>query len=426
MKFNRKKILFVIFLLAVLARFSMPYIRETYYFHSPFIRYGNDFVGSVVSDSIGYNDLARSLMRGNGFAFNLQERDKAGENFDLRTNLDIFKENGLYWHKAVPPVYPLFLATVYFLFGINTLAYFIPQTLLGALTCCLIYLIAEELFNNKVAIMSGLMLAFYPDLVFWTYMIRTETLFIFLLVFVFWLLLKKGVEQNYLYAVVIGIVIGLACLTRITIFYFIPIIVVWKYLSYRENRPRVFLWLLILLISLSATLLPWAVRNYILFNHFTVITDEAGTIFLDYPNHPFSPDTASSDFKNKSYLQLLINFIWNNPGEFIVKTINRFFKYLSPFTPPMRGLAKVYKGVSWLFVMPASFIGLILSAKKYWKTASLLILFVLYYILLHSVTFVDDGLVYRYPIQPFLCIFAACGYWWICPKCKRMVLGLLH
>ena len=71
-------------------------------------------------------------------------------------------------------------------------------------------------------------------------------------------------------------------------------------------------------------------------------------------------------------------------------------------------MAKLYKAISWLVIIPAAFWGMFLSRKEWTKGAQLIIVFIFYHASLHIVSFVDLGLVYRYPIEPFLCIFT--GY----------------
>lgn len=410
---NQIKLLIVIFLLAIFCRVVGPLVKHPFYSYKyfvskAFILTGNNLIKYSTSDEWVYNLTAKSIISGHGFAINLKEmfggKIKKGGIAYIEGN------DGYFTHKIVPPVYPIFLAAFYFIFGINTFSFFLPQILLGSITCILMYFIAKEIFNEAVATITGLMVIIYPDLVFWTYMVRVETLFIFLIALVFWLLLRKDLNRNNIYAVIIGIIIGFACLTRIIFVFFVPIIIVWKYLNWEGNKKGALLWLLALFLSCSLILFPWAIRNYWVFNSFTIITDEAGTAFVDYPGHQISPTDSSVNYVGKSYLQLYINFIWNNSSEFASKCFYRLILYLSPFTQLNDGVAKIYKGLTWVFVFPAAFWGIFVAAKKYWARSGLLILYIFYYILFHSLTFVDTGLVYRYPILPFLCIFAAYAY----------------
>ncbi len=423
MKNKQLRIPLIIFMLALLFRIAGSYIKETYYFHAPFIHYGNDLLRDDLSDSLLYNYTAKSIASGHGYAINIKEMCVT----EVRRNVVVVEgDKGFFRHKVVPPVYPIFIAIFYYIFGINTFSYFVPQVLLGSITCCLVYFVAKDIFNEKVAVVSALMVALYPELIFWAFIVRNETLFIFLLALFFLLFLRKDSKQNYVFTVVMGIILGLACLTRIIIMFFVPIIFLWQYFRWEGSKTKALIWLFVFFCSFSLVVLPWAVRNYFVFNNFTPLTDEAGTAFLDYPSNVVYPFNPSANIQTKSYVSAFVDFVWHNPYEFTSKSLERFIIFMSPFTRPNHDLAKIYKGFTWIFIFPASFLGIFISARKQWARSGLLILFIFYYILIHSFIFVDTGLVYRYPILPFLCIFAAYAYWLIYDKLmpKKSIFGI--
>ena len=404
---NQTTILLVIFILAFFLRIAGPFAKEALYDHKPFILFGDEFLKSSKADTIVYNLTAKSLIEGHGHAGNIKEMHELlkGDNsdYDFEKESRFMNDNSGYLiHKLIPPGYPIFLAICYVIFGINTLSFYMPQILLSAFSCILIYFIAKKIFNARVAIISSLLFALYPDLIFWTYMVRTETLFIFLLALIFWLLLKDN--KDYPFAFIMGALLGITCLTKLTLLFFAPIIIVWEFLFFKTSNQRKLIYLFILCFSFILTLSPWIIRNYAVFGSFSILTDEVWTIFTTNPPSP-------GDDKIGSYILILFKVILNDPYNFVAACVSRLIKYLSPFTDLMRDSAKSYKCITWLVIFPMSFVGMLIAIKKYWSTSGLIILFILYYILLHSITYVDVGLIYRYPIQPFLCIFAAYGYW---------------
>ena len=83
-----------------------------------------------------------------------------------------------------PPLYPFFLALIYKLFGAEKTGIIVirlVQSFLGVLTCLLVYLIATRIFNQKIGILSSLIVAVHPAIIAYTGLHLTETLFIFLL-----------------------------------------------------------------------------------------------------------------------------------------------------------------------------------------------------------------------------------------------------
>ena len=118
-----------------------------------------------------------------------------------------------------------------------------------------------------------------------------------------------------------------------------------------------------------------------------------------------------------SLISKLVLFIKNNPREYGYFFIKHLIRFWSPLTAPMMTGAKLYKSLTWVLIFPLAFWGMFIS-RRFWNKAGLLIAFIFCYSLLHAASYVDTGLVYRYPIQPFLCIFAAYGLWRIYHRVK--------
>ena len=414
--FNKSeaKIVLIIFVMAVIFRILVPLVNETIYSKKSFIAFGKNFNQKYLNDDIWYSFSAKSIMEGHGLAINPKEiRDNLGYEINKTEKYpDMFINNGkdYYRHKAIPPIYPIFIAILYKLFGINTLAFYVPQILIGAFSCVLLFYIAKEVFNQKVAAGAGLFMAFYPELANWTYHIRVETLFIFLILLIFYLLSAGKSTEGSWSAILFGIILALTCLTRLTFLFFVPILFVWKYITAEGDKNNAIKWIAVVSLTFGACLLPWAIRNYIVFHNFTVLTEEAGTIFMDYPKSKEYSSVMSFSLAKESYAKIYLSYILHNPIEFVASSLNRILLFLGPITIHMDHLAKIFKGTVWLLVFPVAYGGIIYSIIKGNKKTYLLILFIVYYILFHGLTFVDDGLVYRYPILPFICIFSAYGY----------------
>ncbi|MDD5594446.1 MAG: glycosyltransferase family 39 protein [Candidatus Margulisbacteria bacterium] len=407
--------LLLIFLAAAGLRLAGPYLQETFFAHRQFLISGPELYGHYKSDELVYNFTAKSILEGRGISLKADEvvaTEKGyydeklvrflDETYRLRGKQD--KTDPGYWHhNLIPPLYSAFLALVYFLFGVKTLAYFIPQVILGALTCLIIYFIAQELFDDKVAMVACLAAAFYPELVLWSYMIRPEILYIFLLTAGLLLVIKGNKYSNIFLIVAGGTILGLASLTRITLLLFFPLLVIWQF-WFAEKKKMILT--AVLLLSLLLVLVPWAVRNYIVFNEFTFFTNEVSVVLVDHmPLEKIENSRSPSAFLGQFY-----NYFIGDPGGYFYHSLGRLVTYLSPFTPGMDKFAKIYKFIGWLVIFPAGFIGIVLSVLKAWRRSSLLILFIAYYIAVHSATCVDIGLVYRYPIIPLMGIFAAYAY----------------
>jgi len=416
---NEKKVLLVIFLLAMVLRVSGNVVKEKVFFRKPFLFFSGAYDKNLDGpDEIWYDQAARGFLKGKGVV----SLEDSRESFvDILTRLDNRKvEGGYYVHRLIPPLYPLFLALCYWLGGINTLAYFIPQVILGALTCIFVYFLAKEIFNKKIAALAGFMVAFYPDLIFWTYNIRTETLFICLLTLGFWLLVKGNFSNNLFWIFMSGIVFGFVCLTRITFIPFIPIIFFWELFFFKKHKGNNFMGTCLVVLMIFLILFPWCMRNFIVFNKFTPFTDEIGILLhrVEVENGP----EALAAYQSHNSITKTILFVKNNLKDYLGSSLRRFLVFWSLYTAPMKDLAKIYKSLTWLILFPLAFWGMIIS-RRIWQKSGLLIVFIFYHSLLHAASYVDSGLVYRYPIQPFLCVFAAYGFFDFLKKAKGNKIG---
>jgi 4-amino-4-deoxy-L-arabinose transferase-like glycosyltransferase len=392
-------ILVIIFCVAAFTRVGMDIFREKVMFKKPFIYSGEALYTSLMNDEDWYVRTAVSQNEGNGVG---------SMNFAFyppllsRPDMSLRPIQGMYYfHNFVPPLYPLFLSLLFFLFGFNTYAYFIPHVILGSLTCVIIYLLSNDIFGNKVALLSALAVALYPDLVFWTYSIRTETLFIFLLVFSFWMLLKA--KDSWPAAAAGAITWGLACLTRNTLTPFIPFLFLWGIVFLGENYWRNLIKSLLIIAIISMTLLPWAIRNHRIFGNFTPMSNEGSSSLV------FERNITTIDTHRPIY-RVLIDVVRYDPKAFVLSSARQFAYFWGFYGSVSKPFAKVYKTITWIVIFPLAFWGILHLGEQFSKT-SLILLFIFYHSMIHSLSIVDMGLVYRYPVQPFLCIFFAYGFY---------------
>src|SRR3989339_477330 len=363
LKLTEKKYLILLFLFACTLSFGLNFAREKYAFHKPFLFWGEDVYRNLINDEHWYAWPARALLEGHGLHTIDINFYRLPEEMLARPDLSFkHKESSYYYFNLVPPLYPIFLAACFFLFKINTISYLIPQIIIASLSSVLIYYLAKEIFSKNIAVLSSLIVACYPDLIFWTNKIRTETLFIFF-------------------------------------------IIIWVFYVYKENQIKKPLVSAIMLGIICLTLLPWAVRNYVLFDKFSPLSDEASSSLV-YERNITTLNTK------KSIFAVAVSVIKYNSKEFFYLSGKRFIAFWSPVTPIMKPFAKVYKSITWLLLFPIAFYGMYLSVRKSEKSG-LLLIFIIYYSLMHGFSLLDEGLVYRYPIQPYISIFAAYAFFYL-------------
>lgn len=413
---TQKKILLIMFLTAAILRLGLNIVREKVFFHRPFL-YADDKI--MTSDEVWYDRAARAFLKGKGILS--MDRDTVdcvkypAFRFERKPVDEMY-----YAHKVVPPLYPLFLALCYYIGGINTLAYFVPQLVLGCLTCIFIYFITKELFNVKTAVIAGFIVAFYPDLIFWTNLIRTENLFIFLLALGFLLIIKGNIRGSKFLIYISAVIFGLACLTRITFVPFLPFLFLWQIYFFKKNNKKKPGVSIVMILLIFTVLLPWCIRNYRVFGKFTPFTEEANSVLFIKELEQGKTDYPEAKRYYRLYDSVVLRagiYIKDHFKEYLSASLKRFIVFWGPITSEMRPIARIYKSLTWIIVFPLAFWGMIISRKE-WKEGGILVVFIVFHALLHAGSYVDGGLVYRYPIQPFLCIFTAYGFWNIYEKIK--------
>ena len=178
------------------------------------------------------------------------------------------------------PLYPLFVAAVYKLFGKNNLAVRLAQSLLDLLTCLLLafvsFNLAPALLRRSAAILS---LATYGCLSWftlqWTRYVLTETLALFLTVLavaVTIVALRKG---RWLWLVA-GATCGLALLTRPDSLLLVAAFILFLILQIVRRRTSAIVNLLLFSLAVAVILAPWVLRNYVVLKKFQPLASEYG------------------------------------------------------------------------------------------------------------------------------------------------------
>lgn len=202
------------------------------------------------------------------------------------------------------PLYPYFLGLVYAIFGDGPNAIRIIQSIIGSLSCALIYLIALKLSNKKVALIAGLISSIYPIFIYFDNELLIANIFIFLTLLLFYMTIrtKPGPKSGRIY--LIGLICGLAAIARPTILLFLPIVIFYL-LFYISKRKR-FNWnkcvqILVMLAGLFTVILPITIRNYIVGKDLVLISYQGGVNFWIGNNAQADGKTAGAPGYYKSY-----------------------------------------------------------------------------------------------------------------------------
>lgn len=136
------------------------------------------------------------------------------------------------------PLYPYFLAGLYRLFGRDLLIVRVVQSILGAGTAALVYLLALDLFDRGVATIAGFVAACYGALIFYDGSIVMTPLLVFLNVAALTVLVKADHGGRAILFAASGALLGLAGVGRAAALLFAPIAFWWVLFGTREMSAK--------------------------------------------------------------------------------------------------------------------------------------------------------------------------------------------
>jgi 4-amino-4-deoxy-L-arabinose transferase-like glycosyltransferase len=218
-------------------------------------------------DEIRYTTPAVNMLAGRGFSSDVSEPIRPSE------------------HTV--PMYPLFIATVYFVFGQHDVAVRIAQSAIDLITCLLVAFISFRLAppsQKRPAAMSALII--YGCLswftVSWTRYILTETLATFVTVLAVAVSIMAFRIERWRWPVV-GLICGVALLTRADSVLLVTAFGLFlTFQIVRQRSAKGVMSLLLFCSTIPIVLAPWIVRNYIAFGKFQPLASPTGTPHGEY------------------------------------------------------------------------------------------------------------------------------------------------
>lgn len=324
------------------------------------------------------------------------------------------------------PGYYYFLALVYLIFGHNYDIAITIQILIGIGTYLLTYLIAKELFNKNVALISLVLCILYGIFMVYEGLFLSTVLETFLLTLIIFLLIKWIYSFSYKRFLLIGIIIGLASLVRPTILLLIPFFLLWILIELIKERKKLIISISGILIGLIISIFPCTIRNYLCSSKFVLISsngpinfwignnpDAIGTYYLS-PYAEVLRDKMKEEGK-ELWLTDALSFIKERPYQWMRLLLKKFCLFWSSYEPPDNDV--VYdrlKGYSSLLrlpfiltfgiIAPLGIAGIFFSIRRWWKKGMLLYLIIAGYSMAVILFFVQSR--FRVAIVTSLILFA--------------------
>ncbi len=167
------------------------------------------------------------------------------------------------------PLYDGFLLLLHLLAGQNNSLVISLQVIIVALVPALLFLIGKSLFNRFAGLLAGILVIFqirnaiFGGLAIWDLsypkMMMTEPLaLLFLVLFCFWLIkYLQNPQRNSWYALLSGIILGLATLVRHNIWALVPVFS----LAIIFSTKRFVRILILFVVGFLLAIGPWSIRN---------------------------------------------------------------------------------------------------------------------------------------------------------------------
>ena len=366
------------------------------------------------------------------------------------------------------PLYPYFLGVVYATFGHDYMAVRLVQAVLGAGACALLARAGWILFGRSAGIASGLLLAFYAPAIFFDGMVQKSVLDLFFLCLALRLIAGLLARDDFGPARTwfgCGLAMGALILTRENALVLAAILVAWPFFrsasvrsasvrsaSVRSRqgrgeprRTQALCASLALVAGLACALLPVAVRNQIVGGEFHLTTSQLGTNLYIGNNPaangsymPLRPGRGSAKYEREDAIALAeqatgraltpsevssywsgraIDFATSHPADWLrlmtrkvallfdaVEAVDSEDQYtVAAWSWPLRATGRFdHFGI----IVPLAVLGIFAT---WGDRRRLAVLYVLMGSYAASVLLFYVFARYRYPLIPFLVLFAGVG-----------------
>jgi tetratricopeptide (TPR) repeat protein len=329
----------------------------------------------------------------------------------------------------------------------------------------LVWRLAREVFDRRVALLAGAMAAVYSMLIFYegTLLVLNLQIPLLLLALLASLrALESPTPGRWLW---VGALVGLAALARQNALLFAPMLLVWLLWCLRERVPlgRRLVLAAALTAGVAMLVLPATARNYAVGGDLTLITSSGGSNFFVGNNPdangsyriPLRFQRALADDQQEHaaiyhayaersmgrellpseasafWVREGLAFIRQQPGDWLRLEIHKLGLFLNALEIWNNRSFEVSRQFSWVLrlpllsfgvMLPFALLGIALSAPR-WKRLFPLYAMIAVYLATALIFFVISR--YRMPAVPILIVFAAFGVWHCLDAARARRFGAL-
>jgi 4-amino-4-deoxy-L-arabinose transferase-like glycosyltransferase len=309
------------------------------------------------------------------------------------------------------------------IFGHSYAAVKIAQSLLGALTCLMIFLIGQRLFSRKVGVIAATLAAVYPFLVLYAGFLLSETLFVFLSTVFLYALVRLRERYASKWVALGGLVLGMMNLIRPVTLLVPALLFFWAWIEFGAKRKAVVIASL-LAIWMMVPILPWTVRNYMVTHSYILIEDHHwlsvysgnNRTILQNPDaiggwlEPEQIEGFNSTYKTGDYRSAALSFLrqhlLHEPWELLRLEAHKLRRFWSVFPTSSRTTYRdaMISVFSYGLLLPLFVIGMILSLRSD-QRSWILIIWIVNFCFVTLIAFGTTR--FRAPVEPAIVLFAS-------------------
>lgn len=192
------------------------------------------------------------------------------------------------------PLYPYFLAVLQLFLGHDLWGIRVAQLVLSASACSLLYLAGNSFFSRAMGVVAALILSCSAPAIFYGSVIDKTVTDLFLTCLLLATLGWLGAGKTRTGFLAIGAVLGLLALSRENTLVWVALVPLWIWFHFGAQSTA---WrvqgLAFFLAGLAVVLVPVGARNFAVGGQFTLTTSQMGPNFY-IGNNPFADGTYSS------------------------------------------------------------------------------------------------------------------------------------
>lgn len=326
-----------------------------------------------------------------------------------------------------PPGTSFMIAPIYFALGRSYFAARIGFCILSALTCVVLYLVGEQLWDWRIGAVAAFWLTFYPGHFYHAMHFMSETPYTLFLAIGLGLSLASLRRGSDALGVVAGLIWGFAALIRPQAIFIAPFVLPALALNPSGRRSTYARLTAIQVVVAVAVIGPWVVRNRVVMGK-AALGSTAGVTFwgahndvvyedpalaggwvrplaLFDDNHRFSGDEFAQDAQAWRYG---IAWVKANPSRMPWLYFKKVTRLITPITLTENRAVFWAYAISWGVTGPLALLGLIVAFRRDQLAATVLAL-PLMGILLNCMIFYSNSR-FRDSVSPSYVLFAAIGF----------------